>query len=351
MSIAFKKGGTEYICARIEEAIQSGRRCATVSGDWEINEAIRLPSNFTLILEDCHLRLADGCYENVFVNEHNESEIGKTVAGTDRNISILGKGRAILDGGEYNGLGEWVAAEDRPAPLYKNHLIFFTNVDGFKISGLQCINQRYWAINFIYCRNGYIGNIDFCANDLRLDSNGNLVHGLIQGDLYSNIYVKNADGIDLRGGCQNITIENITGFTEDDTVALTALDGPSLRHFSVAGLTSDICNVTIKNVRAAAFCSIVRLLNQGDIKLHDIEVDGVYDTSADSPHLDRGARAVRVGDKHLYGTRHCTKEETYNISIKNVYAAGDEALALAGEIGNLVIYGIECAEGTKMFAD
>ena len=61
MGNVFKKGGTEYIRARIDEAIQSGRRCATVSGDWEINEAIRLPSNFTLILEDCHLRLADGC--------------------------------------------------------------------------------------------------------------------------------------------------------------------------------------------------------------------------------------------------------------------------------------------------
>lgn len=351
MSNAFKRGGTEYIRARIEEAIQSKRRCATVSGEWEIAEAIRLPSDFTLILEDCHLRQADGCYENIFVNEHNETEIGKTLDGTDRNISILGKGRAVLDGGEYNGLGERTPPDERPAPLYKNHLIFFTNVDGFKISGLQCIHQRYWATNFVYCRNGYIGDIDFCADDRRIDQSGNLVHGLIQGDLYSNIYIKNADGIDLRGGCQNITIENITGFTEDDTVALTALDGPSLRRFAVAGLSSDICNVTIKNVRAAAFCSLVRLLNQGDIKLHDIEVDGVFDTCESCLHLDKGGRAVRVGDRYLYGPRHCTKDETYNITVKNVYAAGGEALALAGEIGNLVIYGIECAEGTKMFAE
>ena len=29
----------------------------------------------------------------------------------------------------------------------------------------------------------------------------------------------NADGIDIRRGCRDIVIENITGFTEDDTVA------------------------------------------------------------------------------------------------------------------------------------
>ncbi len=142
------------------------------------------------------------------MNEHNETEIGKTTKGTDRNISIIGRGRAILDGGEYNGLGERTPADERPAPLYKNNLILFTNVDGFKISGLQCIHQHWWATSFIYCRNGYIGNIDFCADDRRYDENGNLVHGLIQGDAYSNIYLKNADGIDLRRGCQNITIEN-----------------------------------------------------------------------------------------------------------------------------------------------
>ncbi len=346
----FKAGGEEYVRSLIEAAIQNGSRTATVTGCWSIREAIRLPSNFTLILSDCHLRLANGCYSNTFVNEHNETELGKTTNGTDENISIIGRGKAILDGGEHNGLCERTPLAERPAPLYKNNLILFTNVSGFKISGLQCINQRWWATNFIYCRNGYIGDLDFCADDRRYDKSGNLVHGLLREE-YEKIYARNADGIDLRQGCQNITIENITGFCEDDTVALTALDGKTERAFKVAELSSDICHVRIKNVRAASFCSLVRLLNQGEIKLHDIEIDGVYDLCRESEHLDLGLHGVRVGDKHLYGTRHCTKEETYNILIKNVYAAGISALALAGEIGNLSIYGIECAEGTRMFAE
>ena len=348
MEKQFSKGGTSHINALIKEAIENGTRCAHVSGDWEIDEAVRLPSNLTVILEDCHLRLADGCYSNIFVNEHNETDVGKTTEGTDTNISIIGRGRAILDGGNHNGLHERVPFAERPAPIYKNNLILFTNVSGFKVSGIQCINQRWWATNFIYCRNGYIGNIDFCADDRMMNEDGTVTHGLIR-DRNADVLIKNADGVDLREGCQNIIIENLTGFTEDDSVALTGLEGKMEAVFRVEGLSSDIANVKIRNIRTAAFCTNVRLLNQGEIKLHDIDIDGVYDTSEGSPHLDHGNFAVRIGDMHMYGSRHSTKDDTYNISVKNVYGRGIAVLALAGEMENLTVYGIESAPGTRMF--
>ena len=71
----------------------------------------------------------------------------------------------------------------------------------------------------------------------------------------------------------------------------------------------------------------------------------------DSPYMDRGLYAVRVGDTQMYGNRHSTKDETYNIQIKNVVGSGLYALALAGEIDNLVISGIEAANGAKMLLD
>ena len=350
METTFKKGGSAFIQDLVDQAAKNGKRIAVVSGNWEIDRAIRLPSDFTIILEDAHLRLGDGTHCNVFTNEHSETELGKTVEGTNRNIAIIGKGRAILDGGNMNDVSEKVPFAERVAPIYKNNLILFTNVDGVKISGISCINQRWWAINFVYCRNGYVGNIDFCADDRRRDENGNLVHGLIR-DSYAATHIKNADGIDLREGCQNFIIENITGFTEDDTIALTGLAGKVEQVFRVEGLLSDIANVTIRNIRTSAFCTNVRLLNQGDIKLHDIDIDGVFDTSENSPHMDHGIFAIRIGDKHMYGYRHCTKEETYNISVKNVYGRGVAVLALAGEIGNLTTDGIEAAEGTPVFFD
>lgn len=350
MENIFKAGGSDYIRERVNEAVKSGRRTAVISGSWEIDKEIRLPSDFTLILEDAHLRLSDGSHTNVFVNEHNETDIGSTPLGTDKNISIIGRGKAVLDGGNMNDVNERVPFDQRSAPIYKNNLILFTNVDGFKIEGIKCINQRWWATNFIYCRNGYIGNIEFCSDDRRFTSDGKLVHGLLRSD-YGSTLVKNSDGVDLRVGCQNITVENVTGFTEDDTVALTGLTGNLEQRFRVDGLSSDIAFIRIKNVRSAAFCTNVRLLNQGDIKLHDIDIDGVYDTSEGCEHLNKGLFAVRIGDRHLYGYRHCTKDETYNISVKNVYGRGTAAISLAGEIGNLSMYGIECAEGTKMFYD
>ncbi len=346
----FTPNGTEYISQLIAEAVQNGSRKATVQGNFIIDSAIRIPSNFTLILEDCHLRMADGCFSNLFVNEHHGTDTGKTPEGTDRGISLIGRGKAILDGGEYNGLSETTQMKNGLPPIWKNNLILFTNVEGFEISGISCRNQRWWALNFIYCSHGRICNIDFCACDAARDERGNVYHGL-RRSRYSEALVKNADGIDLRAGCHDIIIENISGFTEDDSVAITGLCGALEKEFAVEGLPSDIHNITVRNVATAAFCTNVRLLNQGGTKLHDVTIDGVYDTSAGSPHMDKGLYAVRVGDTKLYGARHATKEETYNISIKNVLSRGLYAVSLAGEIDNLTVQEVECRDGCKPLLD
>ena len=346
----FQVGGHDYIVAKINEAIADESRTAVISGNWEIDEAVRIPSNFTLILENCYLRLKDGSYTNVFVNEHNDTDLGRTVAGTDRNISIIGRGEAVLDGGKYNGLSEKNHSRDGLPSIYKNNLILFSNVDGFKVSGLSCFNQRWWALNFLYCRNGYIGNIEFRSNDLAIDKDGNEYHGLIK-ERYKEVLVKNSDGIDIRCGCHDILIENITGFTEDDTVALTALPGNTKGTYAVEELPSDICRIEIRNIRAAAFCSIVRLLNQGGPKLHDIVVDTVYDTSRTCPYLNHGTYAVKIGDTRMYGETHSTADQTYNITLRNITGGSDHVLSLNGSITNLTMYGIEAMEGTKMIYD
>ena len=197
--ITFEKNGSEIIKTLIEDSVNDGSRTATVTGSYEIESAVRIPPDFTLILENCHLKMASGVYDNMFVNEHHGTDIGRTVAGRDKNISILGCGEAILDGGEYNGLSERTQLTNGLPAIYKNNLLLFTNVENFKISGISCKNQRWWALNFIYCAHGYIGNIDFEACDIGIDKDGNAYHGLRRG-YYSEILVKNADGIDLREG-------------------------------------------------------------------------------------------------------------------------------------------------------
>ncbi len=348
---SFNQNGYDYVTNLINTAISNGERTALVSGKWIIDKAIRIPSNFTLILDGCHLVLADGCYSNVFINENHNTERGKTIEGKDKNITIKGINNPIIDGGNYNGLSEKNHNRDGLPPIWKNNLILFTNVENFTITDVSFRNQRWWATNFIYCTYGTLKNLDFCACDIGIDVNGNEYHGL-DLDRYDEVLIKNADGIDIRQGCHDILIENITGFTEDDTIALTGLFGELEKTYALEGLCSDIYNVKIKNVRSTAFCTIVRLLNQSGVKLHDIEIEDIYDTSKSSSHVvNGGLYAVRIGDNHLYGTRHSTPDETCNISIKNVVGNGRCVLALAGATKNLTFKNLYTNSNTPILID
>ena len=343
--------GTEYITELIKAAILNGKRSACVTGEWEISSAVRIPSDFTLILDGCRLKMADGVFDNMFVNGRCGTPEGKTLSGRDRNISIIGKNSPVLDGGSYNGLSEKTAGKNGLPPIWKNNLILFANVEGFEMRDFSCRNQRWWALNFLFCSKGKISGIDFTSCDIWVDENG-CEHRGLRRDKYSEILVKNSDGIDLRQGCRDIEIENVTGFTEDDSVALTGLSGSLEAEFAVDGAETDICNISIKNIATAALCSNVRLLNQGGTKLHDIFIDGITDTSETSPHMDVGIHALRIGDMHMYGSRHAFADETYNITVKNIRSrAHTSAVCLAGEMTNVTIEDPVCAEGTVAVID
>ena len=344
MSNNFAKNGSELISALISEAIKSGARKATVSGSYEIEKPIRIPSDFTLILDECHLRLADGVYSNIFLNEHFGTDEGRGVDGRDRNIRIIGKGRAVLDGGKYNGLSEKNQLTDGRPEIWNNNLILFSNVEGFEIRNLYACEQRWWAFCFVYCSHGVISDIEFSSNDSAIAEDGTEYRGLIRGR-YGDVCVKNSDGIDLRVGCHDVTIENIYGFTEDDTVALTALSWRLEEFLRVDGEPTDIYNIKIRNISSSAYCSNVRILNQGEHKIHGIYIDGVYDTSGDSPHMDRGSCGVRIGDAHMYGKRASTEEETYDVTVKNVRSRAVNSVSVRGAVGNLVIENVESFDG------
>ncbi len=329
--------GGKAIQTMIDEAVLMGSRKAEVRGSYEIERTIVIPSGFTLVLDNCTLRMADNTFCNMFTNAARFREAPRLASEADRGIVIEGRGRVVLDGGSYNGLCESNSEKDGRPHISQNNILLFANVEGFRISGLQIRSQRWWAMNFLYCRRGVIRDIDFCSDCTMTDRDGNRTAGLSYAALEagSDIYLKNSDGIDLRLGCRDIDIENITGFTEDDTIALTALRGRLEELFRVEDLPDEIANVTIRNVHASAFCALVRLLNQGGTKLYNVLIDGVMDASADSPCLDRGAYAVRIGDRRAYGGRTSTKHETYNIVVRNVFSRAKTALDVVGDIGQL----------------
>lgn len=330
-----RKDGFEYITSLINGAVDSGSRYAVVEGFYEISDTVIIPSGFTLILRGAYLRLADGVYCNIFRNAGCDKE-NRSADDPDRDIRLIGEYGAVLDGGIYNGLSEKNSEKDGLPHISRNNTILFVNVDGFEVSGIKVINQRWWGLNFICCRRGVIRDIEFRSNDACVAPDGTVYHGLSRSK-YGEVLVKNSDGIDLRGGCHDIIIERITGFTEDDTVALTALPGRLEQMYAVDGADGDIRNVIIRDVQSAAYCANIRLLNQGGTKLYNILIDGMQDTSYDCPYMDMGGNGVRVGDANLYGSRHSTADETFNITIKNVYSRAANAVSLAGAIKNLTL--------------
>ena len=343
--MGFMLNGGAYLQSLVDRAIQNREKEIVIEGNYEIEKAVVLPSNFTVILRDCHLRQKDGAYCNIFTNRATvEGE--HTIENRDYNIKIIGEGNAVLDGGVFNGLTERNCKE-KNIPMRVNHLIFFTNLENFSIQGVRLINQRYWAINLTFCAFGSIRNVDFCADDGILYVDGERDYKVGYGDLCSKhlSLLRNADGIDIRVGCHDILIENITGFTEDDLVAITGLYKNAPNPFAVEGLSSDIHDITVRNIKGCSWCAIVRLLNQGGIKLYNVLIDTVEDTSKNSEHMNRGLFGVRVGDKHLYGASYPEIGQTNNIVIKNVRSRAETVINIESNISDCIVENVEGFDG------
>lgn len=321
---------------------------------WNIDRTVFLPDDIELLIDNAHLRLADGVFCNMFANENLTKEISRTSAGEQKNITLRGIGNAILDGGTYNGLSEKNSEKDGLPHISVNTTLLFFNVSNLRVENLAVINQRWWGMTNIFVHDAVFRNIRFEADLSRIDSDG-VHHPDEIPQTYNEIYVKNADGIDLRIGCHDVLIENITGFTEDDTVALTALGGFERKlGLVVEGQSTDIHDVKIRNIASDSYmCAVVRLLNDEGNKLYNIDIDGVTHVYS-GKHTARPEFVVRIGDMN-YAKKHSTLGDTHHISVKNVYSHGKFAVGLFkglvdAELDNIIVadggsYGFGSHEG------
>lgn len=269
---------------------------------WVIDEAITLPSNFIVELDNCRIQLSDRCRDNFFRSANCGMGIDPIHPAT--NIHIRGRGRAMLIGADRpratgdgrKTLGERTFGTDAGKPGesqqgdWRNIGILLAQVTHFSIENLTIVDSHAWAISLEYCAQGTL-------RDLHFDSTGKKE---VDGQ---SVTILNQDGVDLRQGCHDILIENITGQTGDDLVALTAIPLKAKPAGSVATTmvsggpdeVNGIHDVTIRHVRGhcAGGHNIVRLLNTGKLPMENIVLDGVIDTSR-PPH--RSSAAVRIGD-------------------------------------------------------
>ena len=211
------------IQALIDSTVANGGHSCTVTGEHTIYKTIRIPSDFTLVLDDCHLTMADNTFCMMFCNASLGTPASHTLAGADRRIAIEGRGRAILDGGNYNGLSERDSLKDGRPHISVNNTILFANVEDFRISGLHIRNHRHWAINLVHCRRGVVRDIDFRADCTWVDENGAHHQGLAFLDELHDITVRNVYSrarcaVRLSGGMTNVTLDNINGFDGCKTI-------------------------------------------------------------------------------------------------------------------------------------
>ena len=268
-----------------------------------IEKAIVLSSHTHIILDGCTLRLADGVYDGIFssVGMWHDGVLEETL----EDITIEGRDGAVLDGGVPNGLTEKTAA-DIGIPVLHNSFVNLRGVRNFAVRGLHLTHGRYWGITLHYCSHGVIEDIDY---DFANES-------------------PNQDGIDLRRGCSDIVIRNITGRCGDDVIALTALggdgcavDASALQYpkYAVSGIEPHIRNVVIEKIHAS--CSgghgIIRLLCHDGNCIRGVRISDVVDMCEEhgSP---KAYAAIRIGDVSYWSTRPALPGELTDVVISGL---------------------------------
>jgi hypothetical protein len=331
---------------------------------WLLDEAILLPSNTTVILHNCRIKLSDKCRDNFFRSAN--CGVGFEENETFRNIHIIGEGRAILEGADHpRSTGDggkrihrtsphdpalwlerayWLSDEERATKKtvkdisfwdihnntygtdadnpeesqygdWRNIGILFACVEDFSIENIRIKQAHGWNISLENCSYGEIRRIDF------ENSMGRMIDGIVEN-------IENQDGIDIRNGCHDITISDITGFTGDDVIALTAiatkcpyLPGGSVctthvMHNDFTRRDPDIHDIIIRNVRAySTLCCTIRLLPT-ESHIYNVVIDGVIDTIPDVGHEHWGCVLLLGDGDGIYGK--ALPDGMRGISISNI---------------------------------
>ena len=344
---------------------------------WLIDRAILLEENTTIIMQNSTIKLSDNCRDNFF----RSANCGLGIPFPERihNIHIKGEGLCTLVGADHPravgdsskilanpcpyevddliALADWIPPErkthetmdfwDRHNHSYGTDAgkegesqygdwrgigVLFANVEDFSISNIRIVESHGWGISLEECAKGRIEKIDFDA----------CMSKVIDG--FRN-NMENQDGIDLRNGCHDIIISDITGKTGDDVVALTAIASPDYRpggslrsthvmHNDWTKRDRNIHNVIIKNVMATSdLCFIVRLL-PANAKIWNVVIDGIVDTTPDD--CTHGA-TILFGDDG-YGKN--PEDGLRYITLSNVVCKAECGIDISGYLKDSIVTNI-----------
>ena len=283
-----------------------------------LTKAVELPSNTTVIIDNCTITQADCTFDNIFrgnnyvIDPENPFDYVLDVRPL-KNIRIIGRGNAVISGCDHNRKiyhpffkEEQLAVGDYYG--WRTHLLHFADLDGFEIANIKVEKSRGWAIVLGMSKNGYIHDIEF------------------------DTHVKNGDGINLRHGAAHILVENITGFTSDDTIALNGTPGkfPATRkpHNLYTGNpwlkellkrsddSRNFHHIEIRNLKVAGTYHAIIMLCTGGAKMHDIKISDITDTGKRNCHL------VDLYTGYGYGSGY-NPGDIHDVEISNINGNSD----------------------------
>lgn len=332
------KGGTQI--QRIQQAINDAvlstgkvviprQDLVTNSNVWLIDEAILLPSNIELELNNCKIKLSDKCRDN-FIRTANAG-LGISEIVPLENIRIVGIGNVVLEGadnprstGDHNkslslnpvnhSMSYGTDAEksnENQKGGWRNHGIILAHVNKFEVSGITMKDYHAHGLVMERASNGVVKNMTF--------------------DVKQSVFVDgkerqilNQDGMGVRFGCHDIIIDNCRGKSGDDFINIgltdTGVEAGSENVNVVSGSvykgeSDNIYNIYLQNWQN--FYSIshraIRVMPIGKLQIRNVYIENMMINK-------KSARGLNV---------------QYGSNIKRLF------------VQNIVTYNTVCAEGVS----
>ena len=320
---------------------------------WKLDRAILLPSDITVILDNCTIQLSDRCRDNMFRSD-NVGE-GITNPGWNQNINLIGVGNVtlkgaanprstgdgartlVLDPDKSRSEGNWRVSYGTDAGKpgekqkgdWRNIMILIAKVNGFRMTNVRIENSHAWAVSFERTLNADLSDIHI-FNPEEIEIAG------------KKVKVYNKDGIDLRQGCKYFRIDNISGFTGDDFIALSSLDNnPELHtngNINSTMVTMSLWNgpeddteqITITNINCESICRGIAIRASDSASIHHIYVNGLI--SREKAGLGGHHNAVLIGGKG-YG-KISQPGKINRIYVMNVTCNGFSPVRLEAPVAN-----------------
>ena len=262
--------------------------CSLGAGSYTIKGSIIHQSNSKLLglgLDVTVIKMADGINQYP-IKSHS----------CDLNNFTMLSNNLTLDGFTLDGNCSNNGVRDYSGNVYKTYWGFgmmLCNIANLNISNVRCVNTEAWAISYWLCGTVNANNLEFYQDETRVGYNG--------------------DGIS--GSAKRINISNVTGFTNDDMVAVTTGTSSSRGNDSGVGVNIDIDYINVKNVYSMpkndvkSYSGVGIYLDNG-AKISKVTIDNVKGEYVSNP--------ISIAD--YWTTDNIVNTKISSIDIKNVCA-------------------------------